>query len=220
LAPGRDIRVGLPRLSHRQIVGERHDAIERRVQALQPIEIHRGELDRRHLPRFDQVGQRRDRPERDVLEIRRPPHGVRRARPERSGRAIEPRAGHKRAEVQRRRDLVVDVHRAERAITIEALVDAGQHACLILVADVQPRHRERVAKHVARDATCALLLQLGPEDARQQRRRQAEAREAGDESSPGGVGALRSQRRHRAFRLALILSLSTSLRASRYGGPP
>ena len=47
------------------------------VVAVQPREIHLGQLERRDLPRADQLGEMAHRPERDVLEIRGPLHGRR-----------------------------------------------------------------------------------------------------------------------------------------------
>ena len=103
--PGRDLLVGLLRLLHRQFVGVGDDEVERGVEAAETIEIHARELDRRHLTRLEQLREVRERPERDVFEVGGTAQRRRRARAEWLRRAIEPRARHDRAEVQRRRDV-------------------------------------------------------------------------------------------------------------------
>src|SRR5207245_2044349 len=119
---GRDLPVGLLRLLHRQIVGERDDEVQRGVVALETIEIHPSELDGSDLTRLQQMREMREGPERDVLEIGRATERRRCAGAKWLLRAIEPRAGDNRAVVQRRRDVRVDVNLTEVGVPGEVLI--------------------------------------------------------------------------------------------------
>ena len=66
---GLDLAVGVGRLLDRQIFRERDVEVERRLIALEPIEVHPRQLAGRHETALDQGGQLRDRPERDLLEV-------------------------------------------------------------------------------------------------------------------------------------------------------
>ena len=60
-----------------EVVEERDDVVQLGVVAVQPREVHLGQLDRRDLPRAHQLRQMAHRPERDVLEVRGTLHGRR-----------------------------------------------------------------------------------------------------------------------------------------------
>ena len=105
----RDLGVGALRLGAAVVVEERDDVVQQAVVAVQPREVHLGQLERGHLPRAHQLGEMPHRPERHVLEIRRALHRRRRAQTERLLRLVDLDARHDRAEVKRRRDVVRDV---------------------------------------------------------------------------------------------------------------
>ncbi len=67
-----DLGVGAPRLRHRQVLRESYDAVQERVVLLEPREIHLSELDGRCLSRSHQLREMGQRPERRLLEVRRP----------------------------------------------------------------------------------------------------------------------------------------------------
>ena len=183
---GGDLAVGLLRLTHRQFVGVGDDEIERGVEAAEAIEIHAGQLDRRHLARLEQLREVRERPERDVLEAGGAAQRRRRAGAQRLHRAIEPRARHERAVVERRRNVRIDRDLPQVGVAREVLVDAGEHLLPLLVGEIEPGDGERVLEHRVGDALGLDLLDPRPQHAGQERRRQADAREIGDESSSGG----------------------------------
>ena len=68
---GLDFAVGVGRLLQRELFGERHVEVQRRLIALQPREVHLRELGGRDELALDERGELRDRPERDVLEVGR-----------------------------------------------------------------------------------------------------------------------------------------------------
>ena len=71
--------VRLFRLGKTEIVEERHHVVELGVVPMQTRQVHLGQLHGRDLSRANQLSQVTDRPERDVLEIRRALHDGRRA---------------------------------------------------------------------------------------------------------------------------------------------
>jgi hypothetical protein len=166
-----------------ELVGVGDHEIERGVEAAQAIEIHAGELDRRHLARLEQLREVRQRPERDVFQVGRTAQRRRRARSKRLRRAIEARARHDRAEVQRRRDVRVDVDLPQLRVAGQVLVDAGEDLLPLLLGELEAGDRQRLFQHGGGDARGLLVLQPGPQHAGQQGRRQADGREVADESS-------------------------------------
>ena len=69
--PAGELLVGLRGLRQRQLLGERHDALERLAVLLQAREVHLREVGRGHLARADERRERGHRLERQVLEVRR-----------------------------------------------------------------------------------------------------------------------------------------------------
>ncbi len=67
IAAGGDLAIGRARFGQRALLGQRGDAVQLRVESLQPPEIHRRQLDRRGLTRAEQLREVRDRPEGDGL---------------------------------------------------------------------------------------------------------------------------------------------------------
>ncbi len=67
IAAGGDLAVGLPGLRERLIFGERDDAVQRRVEALEAIEIDAGEPLRCELARVNPAAELRDAGEGDVV---------------------------------------------------------------------------------------------------------------------------------------------------------
>src|SRR5262249_38454471 len=86
----------------------------------------------------------------------------------------------------------------------EVLVDAVQHLLALLGGELEPGHGQRRLEHRAGDARRLLLLQLRPQHARQQRGRQAGAREVTDEltSRCSGRHAAEYGSTHRGMRIA------------------
>ena len=58
ITAGLDLVIGFGGLRDRQILGERHDAVEDRVVSLQPLQIHRRQFRRRHNAGSDEFAQR------------------------------------------------------------------------------------------------------------------------------------------------------------------
>ena len=70
--PRGNLAVGLGRLLERKIFGERDDALQHRVESLEPLEVKLGQLDRADLARSDQRGELDDRQERELFRRARP----------------------------------------------------------------------------------------------------------------------------------------------------
>ena len=62
-----DLPIGLRRLLEREVLGERHDALQQRVEPLEPLEIKLRQLGRADLPASDQGRQLDDRQERELF---------------------------------------------------------------------------------------------------------------------------------------------------------
>ena len=129
----------------------------------------------------------RDRPEGDVFQIGGPLHR-RRAEVERFARAVDRHAGHERAEVERRRDVVRDVEIcAPVCVAVQVLIRRLEHGPLLLVGAGNAAESERVGEHGLGDALRARLLKLRPQDARQERAAETYAGEAGEKAAPALV---------------------------------
>ena len=97
-----DFGVGALRFGAAVVIEERDHVVQQRVVAMQPREIHVGQLERGDLLGANQLAEVAQRPERDVFEVRRTPHARRRAQADRLPRLVHRHARHERAEVERR----------------------------------------------------------------------------------------------------------------------
>ena len=70
VASGLQIAVGLRGLREREILGQRHHAVERLAVLLEPRQVHLREVGRRHPPSPDERRQDGDRLEREIVETR------------------------------------------------------------------------------------------------------------------------------------------------------
>ena len=61
-----DLAIGLGRLLERDVLGERHDALQERIESLEPLEIKLGQLGRAHLAASDQGRELDDREEGEL----------------------------------------------------------------------------------------------------------------------------------------------------------
>ncbi len=176
-----DLGVRLLRLRARDIVEERDDVVQLLVVAMEPRQIHLGQFARRHLLCLDELREVTHGPERGVLEVRRPLHRGRHAELERQLRLVDLDARNDRAEVERRRDVVRDVDRADFFIAREIGVRAVDHGLQLVLGEGQAGQLHRVGHHLERDLLRAGVLHPCPDDAGHERRAEADAREVGHE---------------------------------------
>ena len=155
--------------AHPDVVEERDDVVQLGVVAVQPREVHLGQLDRRDLPGAQELGEMADRPERDVFEIRGTLHRRRGAEAERQLRPVHLDARHERAEVKRRRDVVGDVDRAHLLVAREVLVRGVDHRLQLGLGELEAGQLHRVGDHRERDLLLARVLHAGPQDAGRER---------------------------------------------------
>ena len=177
-----DLLVGLARLLERSLRSQRHDAVEHRIQPLQPLQVHPGQFDGAHLPGLDQPGEMRHRPEGDVLEIRRTRHLGRPAQPERAVAAVETHPGNDRIEIERRRHRVVERDLPHLVVVAEVLVRLIDHEVVFLVGEVESGEGRGFPHHPRAHLRRAGILHPCPQAARKQRPAEPRSREIREES--------------------------------------
>ncbi len=165
------------------IVEEGDDVVEQVVVAVQPCQIHLGQLERRHLPRLQQLRKVTHRPERGILEVRRSLDRRRLAERERNRGTTHGHAGCDRAEMKRRRHVVGNVNRAEFLIALEILVGGIHERFLLVFGHLDAGQLQRVRDHRDGDHVGSGVLHPRPHHARRERRAEAGAGERGHESS-------------------------------------
>ena len=173
--------VRVRRLRQAEVVGEGDDEVERRLVAVQARRVHHGQLGGGHLPRAQELRQVREGPECRLLEIRGPRHRRRPAGPGRPRRAIEPGARDQRAEVERRRDAVGDGDLAQLVVPVR--IQVLENLLLVVLAELEPGHRQRIVEHLQRHPGRPVLLHARPQHARQQRRGHARGGEGGEKTA-------------------------------------
>ena len=181
---GGNLRVRALRLGPPVVVEERDHVVQLRVVAMEARQIHLGELDRRDLARAHQLREMTDRPERDVLEIRRTLHRRRGAQAKRQLRPIHLDARHDRAEVKRRRHVVRDVDGSQLLVAREILIGGVDHALQVGLGELEAGQLHRVRHHRRGDLLRAGVLHPRPQNAGRQRPAKAHAREVREEASP------------------------------------
>ena len=173
----------------RQVFGQRHVEVQRRLIALEPRQVHLREFGRRHELPLDERGEFRDRPERDVFEIRGPLQRQRRLRVAhrraRRRRALGFLAGQRRLEHDRQ-------FRVERNRALPQLLkrpEAVVQRVAIAVSSSAWKSRPMIAS--AASIVCRLhrtggLLALARRSSRPPRRRRRLARLSGTCGATGG----------------------------------
>ncbi len=149
--PRRDLRVRLGRLLQGQVFGQRDDALQERVEPLEPGQVELGQLGGSHLPRPHQRRQLRDRQEGQAFVRVRPLGCV----PLRSDRLVppdpfrlpQPRARHER---QRRRHLVPHRHLPELVERLQVAADGPRRLLPLLVRQLQAGDPLRLPDHLRR----------------------------------------------------------------------
>jgi hypothetical protein len=145
---GANLSIRRGRLRAREILGQRHHALQRVAVPLQAGEIQLGQLGRGNQPRLDERGERRQRQERDLIvgracrearaiDVQR---GVRRraSRPRRAARRADRRArvGFER---ESRLDVVVDRNPAQRVVVLPVDADVRRHQIVLGVGEDHAR---------------------------------------------------------------------------------
>jgi hypothetical protein len=160
---GFDLLVGGRRLRARELLGQRDDAVELFAVALEPREVHAGEIGRRDSAALDQRCEHGDRLECQILEVawrfdpRRP-----RDRLEVRHRPWRPllRAAVERTERHRRLGVERHVELAQLFVTIEVAADAADRQLFLGVGEVEAVDLlgafQRVLAELRRRAAAAL----------------------------------------------------------------
>ena len=181
VASGGDLFIRLPRLLAGPVRGEGHDAVEDRIQPLEPREIHVGQLERADLARLDQAGKLGHRPERDLLQIRRTGHRRHCTLADFPFEALERHPGNDRVEIQGRGYRVVEARLPHLLVVVEVLLDLVHHQLVFLVGELKPGKSRGFLHHADVQAFRAALLEARPKHAGEERRGQSGAREVGEE---------------------------------------
>ncbi len=146
-----DLRVRAFGLPHRQLFGRRNQALQLVAVALQAVQVHPCEVNRRYLARANQFCQISHRPECGLLEISGPLHtgtpSPARWPPLQRGST----ARKQRVEEQGRMDVVGDRYRVEVLIGLQVPVEAVEHQLTLFVGELETGQHLGVSHHVLGD---------------------------------------------------------------------
>ena len=163
VTPRADFLVGLRGLRQRQILGERHHAIQFRPVLLQPLEVHLRQIGGRHITTLDQWRQGRHGKEGELVESRMT-RGRRMQRHfdfcARCGAWFGRLARQIRPERHCRLDIERNVDLSQRLEGLEIPVHAAQGLLLVGIREVHAEHFLGGVEHLFRDSLLLLLLRL------------------------------------------------------------
>jgi hypothetical protein len=165
------------------VVEKADDVVQLAVVAVQPREVHLGQLERRDLPGSNQLAETPNRPEGDVLEIRRPFHRWGGAEPEGKSCLADFHAWHDRTEMEWRRDVVRDVNLPDVGVLREITIRTGDHFLALVLGQLDARQLQGVRDHFERDRLGSGVLHSGPDNPGGQRRTEADTGEIGHETA-------------------------------------
>ena len=141
IPPGADLLVGLPRLGQRPLLGQRDHAVQRLVVALEAVQVHLRQGERRDLPCPQPVGQVGQRRESGGFEVSRRRRDGRLVGPgRRGGGGRRGYSGDARVEHQGQRHAVIQRHGAQGFVVGKTLLHVVQHQLVLGVGKGQPNH--------------------------------------------------------------------------------
>ncbi len=167
VSSGSNLLVRLHRRRPGPLLSEGDHAVESRAVALQAPQVHVGELHRRHLTGLDKVAQVGDGPESRCLQVSGPPDPDP-AHPDWRRCRIQGEARHPGIKMEGEGHVVSQGLLADLLVTLQACPDSLHHGPGLFWGDLEARHPGGVQDHLRRNLRDIGLLDLGPEEAREE----------------------------------------------------